>query len=341
MIARARVRRSKRAVDPTKVRLSEHFLLSDFMGCHSVYARGYPNVFEDPEGTKLEEGKYLCDTLLEPLLAKFGPFSIGYGYVSPELSRQIVKYQDPNKPSYHRWDKGAAADICMHAWVKKHAPVYLAHEIDEEFSYSRMITYSESPYVCVATQIGEKGRGRRAFYENQYEGKPSKKPKYVQYSANEAVRERQRQEHSLSCGWAGAGYPTYHGGGVLQWHHKRASRYTMISDFLYNPMACSKGVSNIPDRRISREIFEQAGECYDEILKSLSIPRMSIVRGFESHRINKQESLSWREFFCMDIVPPEYVTPTEVAQAAWNSRLVCSVSSQVPERLVRLTGRKL
>lgn len=334
-----RITRRKRTVDPTEVRLSEHFLLSDFMGCSSVYARGYQNVFTDPTGALLEEGKYLCDTLLEPILADFGPLSVGYGYISPSLSRLIVKYQDPDKPSYHRWDKGAAADICVHSWVKKHAPVYLAFEIDEKYPYSRMITYSESPYICVATQISEGDKPRKAFYENQYEGREGRQPKHVKYSASPVIRGKQKREHELPCDWRGAGYPTYHGGGAMQWHHRRASRYTMVTDFLYSSHAVSTGVPNIPTKRTSVEIFAQAGEFYDSILKSISIPRISIVRAYESPRFSTDERHLWERNFCLELIPPEYIDASEIAEAAWDSGMVKAISVCNATRRVRVESK--
>ena len=43
---------------PTEIRLSDHFLLSDLMGCHSVYAKGYANVFDVRDRAKLREGTF-------------------------------------------------------------------------------------------------------------------------------------------------------------------------------------------------------------------------------------------------------------------------------------------
>ena len=177
-----------KTMDPTKVRLSPHFLLSDFMGCHSVYTKGLKNHFSDGTGGKLKEARHLCETLLEPLLAEYGPMSISYGYISPELSKAIVTYQDPTQPSYHRWDKGAAADILIHSQVRKAAPIFLAHEIDEKYDYSRMITYSESPFICVATQLSEGDKPRKAFYENRYTGEKGAKPIFIKKSATAAGR---------------------------------------------------------------------------------------------------------------------------------------------------------
>lgn len=303
-------------VDPTTVRLSEHFLLSDFMGNHSVFTKGLKNIFVDPTGEKLAEGRHLCETLLEPLLDKYGPMSISYGYISPELSRHIVTYQDPTKPSYHRWDKGAAADICLHHPLRSKAPIEVAHEIDEEYAYSRMITYSESPFICVATQINEGDNPRKAFYENRYTGKARVKPEYIKKSNTAEGRKKQASEIALKHDWKGAGYPTYHGGGIRQLQHVATSKYSRASDFLYSTYAIRKGIANAPNLNDVGEVFRRAGAAYDELLKRLNVPRLSIVRGFESFRFNDYPLFSWKQHFAIDCIPPAYLTANDVADVA-------------------------
>lgn len=300
-------RRSQAEVDPRLYRLSPHFVLSDFLGCHSVYARGYANpfVFDDSAGRKIFNAMALCNEALEKILGEFGPLSISYGYISPGLSSHIVKYQDPGKPSHHRWDLGAAADVCVHKWVSGDfpaiidlyapksalgSPIALAHAIDyRDVPYSRLITYSESPYICIAVSDAEvqQGRPRNAFYENRYTGRPKVKPEYIQLS-NPAARRRhfqQLQEQGLEHDWRGAGYPTYHGGGFRQYQHRRVSKYTMLSDFLFDLQSISNGAKNIPSLDNDRvlDAFLAAGTVYDELIERWSIPRMSIVGGYVSH----------------------------------------------------------
>lgn len=334
-------RRVPRSRAPSSIRLSEHFLLSDFMGCHSVYTRGLKNVLHDPTGGCLAEGMYLCDTLLEPILADFGPFSISYGYISPSLSEAIVGYQDPKQPSYHRWDKGAAADICLHNGIMEKAPVFLAHSIDQNYGYSRLITYSESPFLCISTQISEGDRPRKAFYENRYPGKPKIKPIFVKKSTNAARRVQEGTEIVLVHDWRGAGYPTYHGGGIRQWQHRRASKYTMVSDFLYSDHGVSTGVANVPGPGTSKELFLQAGEAYDTALEVLGVPRLSIVRAFESFRFNDYPVFSWKEYFAFEVVPPSYIPASEVAEAFAESFAVIAVGVDNRTTRVRVLGRTL
>lgn len=312
------------------------------MGCHSVFSKGYSNVWSDPDGSKLAEGRNLCETILEPLLDAHGPMSVAYGYISPELSKRIVSYQDPNAPSYHRWDKGAAADICVHSWVREKAPIFLAHEIDKALGYSRMITYSESPYICVATQINEGTMYRKAFYENRYCGKKGQKPLYIKKSSSSKARATEAEALSLEHAWQGAGYPTYHGGGFKQFQHRRVSRYSMLSDFLYSTHAIRGGVANVPDMTKYGEQFKRAGAVYDQLLTILDVPRLSIVRAFESFRFNDYPLFSWSDNFAIDFIPPEYMGASDVADAALTlSNQVVTVAVDNVKGVARVIGSKL
>jgi hypothetical protein len=316
--------------------------LSDFIGNHSVFTKGYKNLFVDPTGGKVKEAKHLCETLLEPLLQEYGPLSVSYGYISPELSKKIVSYQDPTAPSYHRWDKGAAADILLHypLQVQGYSPIEIAHRIDEQYDYSRMITYSESPFICVATQINEGDNPRKAFYENRYCGKKGAKPTYIKKSATPEGRRKQAAALFLEHDWRGAGYPTYHGGGIRQLQHIRVSKYAVASDFLYSTHAVREGIANVPDMRRDSGVFEAAGAAYDDLLKTLDTPRISIVRAFESFRFNDYPLFGWRDNFAIDFIPPSYITLDELADAALTmlGKHFCTVAASKDTGTVRVVG---
>lgn len=320
-----------RTVSPL-TRLSEHFLLSDFLGCHSVYSKGYANAmpFDRMTGKRMENAEALCEELLEPILQEWGPFTIGYGYISPELSRQIVKYQDPDKPSHHRWDLGAAADVCVHDWVNHDAdeasgsPIALAHAIHRSGKpYSRMITYSESPFICLAASAQEIADRdpRWAFYENRYTGKPKVKPDYRQYAtiAAKAKAYGELNDAGLKHGWRGAGYPTHHGGGFQQYQHMRVSDYTMVSDWLLDLQSIANGQKNIPslDRDDVQDAFAAAGLIYDRMIELTGCQRFSIVSGYVSH-LSKyfRKETDWRSGRVrFEIIPPSTWLPEEVADA--------------------------
>lgn len=324
---------------PSKTRLSPHFLLSDMMGCNSVYSKGLPNVFDKWPGTdiRLENGKALCEHALEPLLATVGSFSISYGFISPDLSDEIVTYQDPQKPSHHRWDLGAAVDICPHFHVlqstSKHstpesgAPILFALEHMQYLPLSRVITYSESPYVCVAVSAVEvlRGEARGAWYENRYTGKAGAKPRYLKYpSPNQRANALEKIcDCGLEHGWVGGGYPSYHGGGRKQYQHMRASNYTMVSDFLYDEEFVMDGKRNIPSL-LNKDVafaFQLAGATYDWLLKMSGYPRLSIVSGYTSPTTPGWiAGRDWREGdVSFEIVPPAYVTPKDFIQQVFRA----------------------
>ncbi len=316
--------------DPTKVRLSEHFLLSEFLGNHTVYTRGRPNLLagDDPQlPLKIGNAKALCRHFLEPFLVQAGPLSISYGYITPELSDEIVHYQDSRKPSHHMWNLGAACDFVSHEWTNHDpdddtagsAPISLAHEIIESaYPFSRLITYSESPYLCMAVSSSEvaANKPRRAFYENRFTGQ--KTPEYKSYATDGAkVQALARlKKEGLPHGWRGQGYPSHHGGGRRQYHHIRTSRYTMLSDWLFDLQSVANGATNIPnvtDQGLM-DSFYMAGDLYDDIILTTGLNRLSIIGGFvHGHNPYFDPNNDWRNgqgnFI---LVPPASTTAQDV-----------------------------
>lgn len=302
------------AIDPTTIRLSDSFLLSDFMGCDSVYRLGIPNRITDADDFKIDEGRYLAENL-EEVLDRIGPMSISYGYISPELSRRVVHYQDPNKPSYHRWDAGAAADVIPHLWYEDNkAPVYFAYEILQWLPISRIITYAESEVVCVATKKSEpRDKPRKAFYENRFLGE--RVPHHVKHSQGEKALYNSIDSIELPCDWRGRGYPSYHGGGRKQYEHHRIGRYVLLSDFLYHPYKVHAGESNAPwvNGSITGGFFDDvladAARVLDAIVENF-YSRMSVVSGF-NRSINVKDN--WQRRFQFEIVPPKPIDANDVA----------------------------
>lgn len=306
---------------PTEIRLSEHFLLSDLMGCHSVYAKGFRNVFASAgliQSAKMAEGKTLARKLLEPLLER-SRLSVTYGYISPELSRKIVKYQDPDKPSYHRWDAGAACDVVLHQYVNAGIPpIYAACWVDDHLPVSRTITYSESPAICVSTRMTEvdKNNPRRALYENRYVG--DRKPQYIRYSDNEKARLEQKANIELKHDWRGEGHPTYHGGGIKQAQHYRTSKYTLLSDFLMSEEAMREGYANMPPSLTSRGLvrFRRAGAVIDTLLQETKARRLSIVQAYQSEDWKGDAPSNWKDGAYLVLVPPVGLEPDTLAHEA-------------------------
>ena len=287
-------------LDPMRTRLSDSFLLSDFMGCTSIYRKGLCNQFHDNDA-KLREGQLLAETLEEISRLAKSPLSLVYGFISDEVSWEIVKYQDPSKPSYHRWDYGAATDFCAHNYVRgkandlSNAPIALAWDIDAAgIEYSRMITYSESPMVCFATRSSER-TPRKAFYENRYEGEIGAKPKFVRMPVPGERRQKARKEllkEGLPDGWKGHGFPTYHTGGARGYEHYRTSRYTLLSDLLYDNCKVFSGEINMPKiNRELREVMRHVGGHIDVLVEAMGGKRVSVVRGLHPTWYRKHANL--------------------------------------------------
>ena len=290
------------SLDPTRYRLSPQVLLSDILGCHSCYTHGYANPVYRSDRPKLAEFHYLAETLIEPLIQQHGPISITYGYIAPALSQQIVKYQDPQKPSYHRGDAGAAVDVCVHAWVNQDRPpielVRLLHH--QGYPYSRLITYAESEIICMATRLSERhGVPRHACYENRYVG--VRKPQVVQHRTPTLA-----QPLKLTHPWRGRGYPSYHGGGRRQFEHIRLSAYTLLSDFLYDRDGMQTGKKNIP--ALFNAAFwpqaRRAGALIDQLV-ALTGYKPSIVAGISPAQ-------PWLTGYYLELVPPQGRTTTEL-----------------------------
>lgn len=308
-------------------RISDHFILADFLGNHTVYSKGVPNPFVMGDTGKLRRDNLttLCECGLETILANWGPLSVSYGFICDALSKAIVKYQDPMKPSHHRFDLGAAADIIVHKWVQEKSPVELAHAIDQYgLPYSRMITYSESPYICLALSDHEVSHAspRKAFYENRYTGKKGVKPQYLQYASPQA-KEKARKEleaNGLPVPWEGAGYPTYHGGGAQQYHHRRVSKYTMLSDWLMDLQSIATGGKNVPaiTNAAVMDAFAAAGMVYDALIDTTEVDRLSIVSSYVS-RLNPNHD-SANDWYTPDI---SFVVaaPVKVSAKAYLNRI--------------------
>lgn len=326
-------------IDPTTVRLSEHFLLSDLMGCNSVYTKGYANVFDIDNKGKLKEGRTLAQNLLEPLIAR-SRLSVTYGYISPDLSRRIVKYQDPDKPSYHRWDDGAACDVVLHQYVHTNVPpIYAAFWIDENLPVSRTITYAESPCICVSTRAEEirKGDPRRALYENRYVGE--RKPQYVPYSSSARTRTAQKASVELEHDWRGGGFPSYHGGGIRQTQHIRTSKYTLLSDFLMSPTAMAEGYTNTPPSLAARGLvrFRRAGRVVDSLLEATGARRLSIVQAFQSAEWAGDVPSNWADGAYLVVVPPDGMHVDTLAHEATQIGCISSVKTSSKTGRVWLT----
>lgn len=321
-------------INPTTVWLSDHILLSDLVGCDSVYRHGYANPVFDTDHAKLREGYKLAETL-EPYI-RDRAVSFTYGYVCPMLSQAIVKYQDPRKPSYHRWDKGAACDLVIHTpeemwgnplpaapWTETGTLAWGHYPLDElslmytehGIRWSRAITYAESDIFCFATQISEKDNPRMATYENRYMG-----PKEHPYFGKIKEDTIKSGDFNGPDGWRGRGWPHTHGNGRRQYEHVRTGVYSLLSDFLYDSVCVHKGIPNRPPlgkRNSDRFMLNVmlAGIAYEHV-QNYTDERLAIVAGYVNPAARHTKiDRSFQDHFVLDLKVPEHGDENEIVQA--------------------------
>lgn len=111
-----------------RVRLSPNFFLRDFLYSEIANLYGLSNIPDDPD-LAIEAGRGLCESLLEPLHARFGRISIRSAYRTPEVNRfgnerGFNCAQNEKSFAGHIWDLrdsdgriGAMATVVVHALI--------------------------------------------------------------------------------------------------------------------------------------------------------------------------------------------------------------------------------
>ena len=102
-------------------RLSQNFILRDFLFSTEAAVCGHSNFPTDNIEQVIESGKVLCDKLLEPVLEHFGKFAITFGYQSRETidreSSAQEKIDDKTCSCPHHWDRGTFGHNKVYARV--------------------------------------------------------------------------------------------------------------------------------------------------------------------------------------------------------------------------------
>ena len=111
-----------------RVRLSDNFFLRDFLYSDIAVINGFANIPDDPD-LAIAAGKRLCESLLEPLQARFGRVSIRSAYRSSQVNAfgNLHKLNcGRNETNYasHIWDRrdaegrmGATACIVVNSVI--------------------------------------------------------------------------------------------------------------------------------------------------------------------------------------------------------------------------------
>lgn len=144
------------------MRLSEHFLLLDFLydqstldcvaGCNGLVSDRIGKLMDD--SAEIAEGRYLCETILERIVEEHGPISIAAGLWFRDLPGQGKAHDTGLAP--HRWkrDTGAAADIIVHSWVNREKNSKHFHETlpSSAIEYNRALGFGGSEFCCLASR---------------------------------------------------------------------------------------------------------------------------------------------------------------------------------------------
>ncbi|MFK7868562.1 MAG: hypothetical protein AB8B58_04905 [Roseobacter sp.] len=97
-----------------RVRLSKYFYMRDFLYSEIGNMHQIKNIPESPD-LAIENGRALCETLLDPLEETFGRLAIRSGYRSPGLNsygnaHKLNCARNDNPLECHIWDRAAGED---------------------------------------------------------------------------------------------------------------------------------------------------------------------------------------------------------------------------------------
>ena len=100
-------------------RLSKHFILLDFLADHAVYRRSLPLRFDEVWNVEHEcLARDLCNELLEPLMADYGPISVADAFWPRKVADRWPNDHRGSRHGKHRWEDGeATTDVALYKQV--------------------------------------------------------------------------------------------------------------------------------------------------------------------------------------------------------------------------------
>lgn len=163
-------------------RLSKHFILLDFMADRAVYRSCMRLAFDETwndEHDPLARG--LCERLLEPLMAAYGPVSVADAFWPESIAKtewprelQMGHYQaNASRPDKHRWAGGeATVDIALYRLVdegKTGAALKRAVEAVKTIGKyrDRVLYYPNTEFLCVTFKVKGAKRNPRGSILNK------------------------------------------------------------------------------------------------------------------------------------------------------------------------------
>lgn len=180
-----------------RTRLSANFFMRDFLYSEIAAVHGITNIPGDPD-LAIVAGTRLCEEILEPLQAAFGPIVIRSAYRSAELNQfghQMTMSGHPeyacgsnaSNAAYHIWDlrdeegcMGAAACIVVPSfwnrfrgegdwqklawWIHDHLPYSWLTFFRTRFAFN--IGWHEKPVRIITSRVMPKGTLTKPGWDN-------------------------------------------------------------------------------------------------------------------------------------------------------------------------------
>lgn len=201
-----------------RTRLSEHFIMRDFLYSARGEILGIPNYPQDDVEQVIRSGKLICEKVCEPILAEFGRFAITYGYQNRTLIEAGYKPMKKHSSDPHHWDRGtfgkqvyARVDIlpfCVEdGEVSKQAfGHWLMHNLDIDL----LMQWARSNVFCIT--ISPKPRRVWLEWGSPSQDQPKRRTfmgKAYWQGVYPTLREDQRPRFGPSCT-----------GGSMQWREE-------------------------------------------------------------------------------------------------------------------------
>ena len=249
-------------------RLSKHFILLDFLADHAVYRRSVPLPFDEVwNDGYCALAKGLCNELLEPLIAAYGPISVADAFWPRKLADCWPNDHRGSRHGKHRWEDGeATVDIALYRQVdifrkqgdsgKRKLAQKLKKAVDSlskiDDYRDRVLCYPNTEFLCVTFKSeGAKNSG-------EYNRKK---------------------------------------GQTLRAHHVRVGRHFNMLDFCRNGWAVEQGIDLVPKdldwrtpdyQPIAEETAARSfAAALDPLVNRLG--RISVVRGMETIDFSSDE----------------------------------------------------
>lgn len=276
------------------IRLSENFILLDFMYDYDMYMYRHPLDLDEVWDDETQEvAEDLCQNLLEPCIERYGPCSIA-GAFWPELVRTRGGHFQPGP---HEWNaqNGCAADVFWHEPLARgRAPIHIAEDLDKhtDIDYNRLITYAGSEGICMSRCIKF---NRHALHENRRI--PGASHKYINHGdyRKKNTRKNTAITPTRTDTWR-RGYKETPMHKPMRAQHIRTGKYFVLLDFCRNVLAIKHGVCTVPPAKQSARVA--VSRMFSEILDPVvaQYGRLTVLRGMEPNTYNKQPDAEYHKW---------------------------------------------